>query len=206
MKTKLFIDFDKTIFDTSQVKERLYRIFGQFGCSKEEIDRTYLAESLDGKFSPEGQAKRLNQIRPLDLDIIEMKIKTIIADSAKILYSDTIEFLDNIDRQKFEVDLLSYGDEEFQNRKVKHSGIVDKFDNIYITNIEKQIYLQENNIVAENDYFIVIDDKLDNLEKISQKYAKAFMMYMVRNIDDIGSGFSFKGVKVRNLQQASQYL
>lgn len=206
MKTKLFVDFDKTIFDTNQVKERLYRIFSQFGFSKDEIDQTYLAESLYGKFSPEGQAERLGQIKPLDQNIVEMKIKSIIADSAKILYPDTIEFLSNIDREKYEVNLLSYGDEEFQNRKVKHSGVADKFDNIYVTNIEKQIYLQENNIVAENDYFIVIDDKLDNLEKISQKYPKAFMIYMVRNIDDIGSGFSFKGVKVRNLKQAIQYL
>lgn len=204
MKTKLFIDFDKTLFDTSQVKERLVRIFGQFDFSQEEIDQTYLAETLDGKYSPEGQAKRLNDIRQFDLEVAELKIKSMIFDSGKLLYPDTNEFLDNIDKEKYEVNLLSYGDVEFQSRKVKHSGITDKFDNIYITNIEKQIYLKD--IVSEDENFFVIDDKIDNLEKISAEYNKAFMIYINRSIDNISRNCHFKGAKVRNLKQASQYL
>lgn len=204
MKTKLFIDFDKTLFDTNQVRERLVRIFGQFGFSKDEIDQTYLAESLDGKFSPERQAKRLNGIRSFNLKVAELKIKSMIFDSNKLLYSDSIDFLDNIDRNKYEVDLLSYGNMEFQMRKVKHSGISDKFDNVYITDIEKQIYLKD--VVRGDEEFIVIDDKIDNLEKISAEYPKSFMIYIVRNVDDIFKNYHFKGTKVRNLKQASQYL
>lgn len=204
MKIKLFIDFDKTIFDTSQVKERLYRIFGQFGFNQEEIDRTYSAEALDGKFNPEGQAKRLYEIKPFDLGVFELKIKSLIFDSNKILYYDTIWFLKSIDREKYQVNILSYGDINFQNRKIKQSGITEMFDEIYVTNLEKQIFLQD--FVKENEYFIVIDDKIDNLEKISAKYPKAFMIYINRSIDDIIQNYHIRGVKVRNLKQASQYL
>lgn len=204
MKIKLFIDFDKTLFDTSQVKERLYRIFGQLGFSLEEIEQTYLAETLDGKYSPEGQAERLYQIRPFNLDVSEIKIRSMIFDSSKLLYPDSVEFLENIDRQKYEVDLLSYGNVKFQEKKIKNSGIVDKFDNIYITNIEKQIFLKD--IVKENESFIVVDDKIDNLEKISTEYPKAFMIYINRSIDNIDKQFHFKGAKVRNLEQTTQYL
>lgn len=203
-KLKLFIDFDKTLFDTSQVKERLVRIFGQLGFNQEEIDQTYLAETLDGKYSPEGQAKRLNGIRPFDLEVAELKIKSMIFDSSKILYSDSIDFLDNINREKYEVDLLSYGDVKFQERKVKHSGAIDRFDNIYITSVEKQIYLKD--IVAKDENFTVIDDKVENLEKISADYPKAFMIYINRSIDSISREYHFKGARVRNLKQASQYL
>lgn len=204
MKTKLFIDFDKTLFDTSQVKERLVRIFSQLGFSQSEIEQTYIAEFLDGKFDPEGQAKRLCNIRPFNIEIAELKIKSMIFDSNKLLYSDTIDFLDDINRKKYEVDLLSYGDEDFQTRKIKHSGIIDKFDNIYITNIEKQIYFKE--IVKSDEYFIVIDDKGDTLEKISEKFPKSFMILIVRNIDNILKNENFKGTKVRNLKQALEYL
>ena len=204
MKIKLFIDFDKTLFDTSQVKERLVRIFGQLSFGQEEIDQTYLAETLDGKYSPEGQSRRLYNIRPFNLDVAELKIKSMIFDSSKILYPDTIVFLDNIDREKYEVDLLSYGDMEFQTRKVRHSGIEDKFDNIYITNIEKQIFLKD--IVEDNENFFVLDDKIANLEKVSAEYSKAFMIYINRSIDNISKDFHFKGARVRNLQQAAQYL
>lgn len=204
MKIKLFVDFDKTIFDTSQVKERLAQIFSQLGFSQGEITQSYLAESLDGKFSPEGQAKRLNRIRPYNLKVAELKIKSMIFDSNKFLYSDTIDFLNSLDREKYEVDLLSYGDEDFQTRKVKRSGVIDKFENIYITNIEKQIYIKD--IVSLDDYFIVIDDGTENLEKISKVFHKAFMINIIRNTENVDRGYHFKGVKVRNLKQAAQYL
>lgn len=204
MKTKLFIDFDKTLFDTSQVKERLVRIFSQLGFSQSEIEQTYIAEFLDGKFDPGGQAKRLYSIRPFNIEIAELKIKSMIFDSNKLLYSDTIDFLDDINRKKYEVNLLSYGDESFQRRKVKHSGIIDKFDNIYITNIEKQTFLKD--LVKPDEYFIVIDDRGDALEKISEKFPKSFMILIVRNIDNILGQESFKGTKVRNLKQALEYL
>jgi len=204
MKIKLFIDFDKTLFDTNQVKERIIRIFGQFGFSQEEIEQTYLAETLDGKYSPEAQARRLYDIKKFDLEVAELKIKSMIFDSSRILYSDTIQFLDGLDKEKYEVDLLSYGDVEFQERKIKHSGIIDKFDNIYITSAEKQIYLKD--IAEDKENFFVLDDKMENLEKISADYPKAFMIYINRSIDDISQNYHFKGVKVRNLKQASQYL
>jgi phosphoglycolate phosphatase-like HAD superfamily hydrolase len=204
MKIKLFVDFDKTLFDTSQVKERLVRIFSQLGFSQSEIEQTYIAESLDGKFNPEGQAKRLCDIRPFNIEIAELKIKSMIFDSNKLLYFDTIGFLDDVDRNKYEVNLLSYGDEDFQKRKVKHSGIIDKFDNIYITNIEKQIYLKD--IVKSNEYFVVIDDRGDALEKISKKFPKSFMILIVRNIENILRHEDFKGTWVRNLKQVLEYL
>lgn len=204
MKTKLFIDFDKTIFDTKQVKERLNRIFGQLGFTQDEISQTYLAESLDGKFSPEGQAERLYKIRPYNIEVAEMKIKSLIFDSEKLLYPDTLWFLNNINREKYEVDILSFGDVDFQNRKIKHAGIVEKFDNTYVTSIEKQIFLQD--ITKNDEYFLVIDDKIENLEKISAEYPKAFMVYINRSIDNIDKQFHFKGVRVRNLEQAAQYL
>jgi len=204
MKIKLFVDFDKTLFDTSQVKERLMRIFSQLGFSQSEIEQTYIAESLDGKFNPEGQAKRLCDIRPFNIEIAELKIKSMIFDSNKLLYFDTIGFLDDVDRNKYEVNLLSYGDEDFQKRKVKHSGIIDKFDNIYITNIEKQIYLKD--IVKSNEYFVVIDDRGDALEKISKKFPKSFMILIVRNIENILRHEDFKGTWVRNLKQVLEYL
>jgi FMN phosphatase YigB (HAD superfamily) len=204
MKTKLFIDFDKTLFDTSKLKEQLVRIFGQFGFSQEEIDQSYLASYLGGKYSPEGQAQLLNNIRPFNLEVAELKIKSMLFDSSRLLYSDSVEFLDNINREKYEVDLLSYGDVEFNNRKVKHAGIADKFDNIYITNIEKQIYLKD--IVKQDENFIMIDDKIDILEKISADYRNAFMIYINRNIDNISKNFHFKGARVRNLKQALEYL
>lgn len=204
MKIKLFIDFDKTLFDTSQVKERLVRIFSQLGFSQSEIEQTYIAEFLDGKFDPEGQARRLHKIRPFNIEVAELKIKSMIFDANKLLYSDTTDFLDDINRKKYEVDLLTYGDEGFQRRKVKHSGIIDKFDNIYITNIEKQIYLKT--LVKPNEYFIVIDDRGDALQKISEKFPKSFMILIVRNIDNILGQESFKGTKVRNLKQALEYL
>lgn len=204
MKTKLFIDFDKTLFDTSKLKEQLVRIFSQFGFSQEEINQSYLASYLGGKYSPEGQTQLLNNIRAFNLEVAGLKIKSMLFDSSKLLYPDSVEFLDNINREKYEVDLLSYGDMEFNNRKVKHAGIADKFDNIYITNIEKQIYLKD--FVKKEENFIVIDDKIDILEKISADYRNGFMIYINRDIDNISKNFHFKGTRVRNLKQAQQYL
>lgn len=204
MKIKLFIDFDKTLFDTGQVKQRLDRIFGQFGFSQDEIEQTYLAESLDGKFNPYGQIEKLAKIRQFNTQTAEMKTKSMIFDANSMLYSDSAPFIENIDKDKYEVNLLSFGDVQFQSKKVEHSGLADLFDNCYYTDIEKYKYLED--LVDKDEYFIVIDDREEALEKISAKFPKSFMILITRDANEIAKSYRIKGARVRNLKQAEQYL
>jgi len=204
MKTKIFVDFDKTLFESSQAKAKLAQIFSQLGFSQSEIEQTYLVESLGGKFNPKGQIERLKKIRSFNTSVAEMKIKSMIFDANKMLYNDSIDFLDDIERNKYEVNLLSYGDNDFQSKKIKHSGIVDKFDNIYIANIEKHIFLKD--IVKLDEYFITIDDREDVLEKISKNFPKSFGILIDRKIEKIFKNENFNGSKVNNLIQAQRYL
>lgn len=204
MKTKLFIDFDKTLFNTDLFKERIFKVFSQMGFSQSEIDQTYFAESLSGKYDTNGQIEKLIKLRQFDTKIAEMKIKSIIFDAGNMLYNDSAEFLDGVNRKKYETDLLTFGDVDFQKKKLVRSGLKEKFDNCYYTDIEKYKYLED--LVEKDEFFIVIDDRGDALERISQNFLKAFMILITRDLDSTPGNNKFKGARVENLKQAARYL
>lgn len=207
MKTKLFIDFDGTIFNTEGFKTLVFEVFTKAGFEMDDIEATYRSECLDYKYDIESQMRRLAEIHSFDIELARGRLEKIYNKVPEEIFPDVKDGLLKIDRNNYEVNLLTLGDPGFQKKKAKHSGLLKYFDQGYYCDIQKWLYL--DGLVNQNERFVMIDDRGDALEKIAKKFKKSLCIQMARaSIDRLDSAAAspFSGIKVKSLTQALKYL
>ena len=208
MKTKLFVDFDGTMFDTSGFKEAIQEVFGKVGFSEADFLRVYQAECLNYKFSIEGLTERLKKIHDFNLSLTCARINKLFSEVSRYIYDDVEPFLELVDRSKYELTLLTLGDPSFQRNKVNNSGLEKYFSKILYTEIQKWDYLKK--IVNRDEKFILIDDRSDTVHQISLNFPKALALEMERTNEDkddpARNGHIYRNLAVRNFKQVASYI
>lgn len=207
MKTKLFIDFDGTLFNTEGFRNLIFEVFTKAGFEMDEIVATYQAECLDYKYDIDGQLERLAKIKSFDIELARKRLEKVYARVPDEIFADVKKGLESIDRDRYEVNLLTLGDIAFQKKKVECSGLLKYFDAKYYCENQKWLYLDER--VNESERFVVMDDRGDALEKIAKKFKKSLCLQVARGAVDIldsVAGSHFSGIKVKTLTQALKYL
>ncbi|MFA7254324.1 MAG: HAD family hydrolase [Patescibacteria group bacterium] len=207
MRTKIFIDFDGTLYNTSKAKGDLFLIFEKAGFSRDEILSAYQAECLDYKFSPPRFMDRLGRIRKYNISLAKARIDNLITSASKYLYEDTIPFLEKLDREKYEVNLITMGNKDFQKLKVESSGITKFFENSYYTDEQKWLYFPK--IISGDEKFIFIDDRSDTVYNVGKIFPRAMALTIDRkdeDRDDTARAVHMKTLSIKNFNQASLYL
>lgn len=208
-KFPIFVDFDGTLFDTASLKEEIVKAFLLSGYEIEDIRSTYIAECLDYKYSPEGQYKKLLEIKHSNEKLVGVRLNNLYTGIKRHVYSDSQSFLKNLDKSKYEVNILTLGDLDFQTKKLTSSGLIELVDNVYVCAEQKWDYMQ--NLVKPHDYFVMIDDRADTLENVKSRYPKSLCIQVVRQDLDIDDAAKFykevwQGIRVHDMGQALRYL
>jgi len=208
MKTKLFVDFDGTMFDTALFKEAMFQVFLKTGFSRSELLTAYQAECLNYQFSISGFINRLKNIRNFNLSLTQARIEKLYFEVPRYIYDDVERFLQSIDRSKYGLILLTLGNPHFQRTKVKKSKLEKYFDQIFYTKVQKWEYLDD--IVKKDERFIMIDDRSDMIHQISVKFPKALALEMNRRDEDKDdpsrNGRVYRNLSVKNFRQVALYL
>jgi len=209
MKIKLFIDFDGTIFDTAGFKKEIQGIFVRAGYNDADIQKAYVASSMDYCYSIEEHFERLQKIKKINPKLTLARVGDVYKKTKKYIFDDVEEFLKNIDREKYEVILFTLGNVNFQKMKFASAGLNKYFDDAIYTPVQKWDYLSDKKIVEPNEGFVIIDDRGDTMEKISKKFRKSLAIEINRrdkNSDIMEGESSYKGIQVKNFKQAEKYL
>lgn len=208
MKTKIFIDFDGTLFDTQILKKKLYNLCVGLGFSSDVITQSYRLECADGLFSPDGLVRRLAKIKKIDFQIAADNTKVLISESKKYLFDDSTDFLACLDRNKSEINLMTLGDLSFQRKKVENSGLSEYFDNIYYVDKDKWKIMDQ--YVEKDELFIFIDDREDTIYNVAQKYPSSVCLCIKRQDEDRDDPNHREArgeiIKIKNLDQALVYI
>lgn len=207
MKIKLFIDFDNTLYDTRFLKKNLFEVLEGKGFSKTEVLSTYEKASSNYNYSPKSHLDELLKVREFNAKATEAIIESLYLDAPEHLFNDTIGFLKSLNREKFEVDLLTLGDSEFQKRKVKASGIDKYFDKIYYCEDQKWIFLKT--LVEKDEKFYVIDDRNDALYKICEEFKNCVPIEINRTkepLDAMEKPSPYNGATIKKIDEAIPYL
>jgi FMN phosphatase YigB (HAD superfamily) len=204
MKTKILIDFDGTILNTSELKNKLFPVFEKAGFSHDEVMDAYRAECLHYHFSIDGMIKRLKEVKDFNISLTNARIENAFNTIPKLIFDDFHDFISKIDRSKYEIDLFTLGNLNFQRTKVEHSGLVLQFDHIYYTDIQKWEYLDK--IVEKDERFVFIDDRSDTVHEVSQKFPHALALYINRKAKDKDDPVivksKYKNLEIANFHQA----
>lgn len=175
MKTKLFIDFDDTLFDRDTFKKRLVLLIKKQGFSDREVEEGYKAvyknKGYDGVWA---HLEHLHQsTRPIDLDKAGSDVEGLFFGAKKLLFPDTLKFIKGLDREKYEVNLITVGGLEFQKKKVSACEIESLFDNCYFTTEEKAEVLAK---LVSDDFFILLEDKDETIKSVKERFPKALVI------------------------------
>ncbi|MEK9156124.1 MAG: hypothetical protein AAB360_02355 [Patescibacteria group bacterium] len=207
MRTKIFIDFDGTIFDTTKFRIGLFDICRQAGFSQEEIDAAYKESNLDYKFSPKKHLGSLGRFHEYDRPAAERRLAKLYQQTPGMVFSDALVFLERLDRNRHSTTLFSLGDVEFQSRKAESCGIGKYFDEVYYT--EKQKWEVMEDLVAPDEKFIFVDDRGDTVYEISKRFRHSFALEINRfshPTDPNEPTKSYNNIKIRDFYQLEKYL
>lgn len=189
-KTKIFIDLDSTLFNTTEVKKQMFVTLETRGFLMEQILETYSQGYNESGFTINDFLSRLNKIKSFDISSTKQKILAI---HKKVgLYSDSLDFLKNIDRSKYEVNLLTFGNPSHQKYKVKISALEQYFDNLYYTEVYKTEYLSK--FIDAYEHFILIDDMPEVVLDIAKNFPKAKVYCIIRG--ESKENFENKNIEV----------
>jgi len=165
------IDLDNTLMDTAgHFKNTRVKDLENLGITRELYEKTYtLARNgSEGKavYSNARHAKVLSYEGYDEEQVLNLLNKTLDSQEIKrFLYSDTISFLENLKKFDLPMLLLTLGNPEFQEEKIKALELDKYFDRVILTNQEKIIKLEEIlKTMTDRPAWFINDRILENVE------------------------------------------
>ena len=155
---KIYIDFDGTLFNSTKHYHNYKNIFKKHNIDIEEI--------LKQKYKQEKNFDTLTKkiIKEYNLNpSIYKEVDQIY--SKELIFKDVIPFLEKYSK-KYDLILLTLGNINYQNKKIKHSNISKYFKDIIITNKDK------STLDIDYENWIFIDNNPLELKKFHNSKAK----------------------------------
>ena len=121
---RIYLDFDDVLFNTRTFIEKLKSIFETYGVSRELFEQTYqeMRAESPGKgfcYSFERHIKQLSPHGTFDGESLSQELEACMADTSAFLFPDVIDFLQLLHEAGHTIVILSFGDLEFQESKVR---------------------------------------------------------------------------------------
>lgn len=161
----IYLDFDRTIYDTDALYRDMNDIIVKYGIDLElfeDVKKILFKEPV--LFNYFKVVKYICMKNNISLNVI-YELENIIDNGNKYIYDDVIDFIKNIKDNGYIVNLLTYGDINFQIKKISPLEICDMIDNVFITGV----YKYDLEIDYTNSIFI--DDNPRDLDGLYKKNA-----------------------------------
>lgn len=181
-----YIDFDNTLFDTERFYSDLLNIINKYNINEEDINMYYKNNCLNELFNPIKIINIIIKTNPLKKQIMN-EIELFLYDLSKYLYNDTISFLEYLNNNNYQVNLLTYGDFDYQNIKISNSYIKEYFNKIIITSKNKfELDLDYKNSIFIDDDIFQIDGllKKDAFVKRIRRKGNKHSKYSLNNVSE----------------------
>ena len=162
---KYYIDFDNTLFNTEKFYSDLIKLVSYYNITEEKINDCYRRYYLNEFFNPIKIINRLIEKHKFKSEI-KKEINDFFNDLSMYLYEDSINFLEYLKKHNYNINVLTYGDFDYQKEKINKTFINDYFDKIIITSKLKS----ELGLDYENASFI--DDNVEQIKGLLKRNAK----------------------------------
>lgn len=178
----LLINFDRVLFNTSLFLKDIKKNTKKLGISDEVFNKTYheLKKENQG-YNLFLHLMKISANYNINLELAKKDVYCIMDNITQYLYSDSIEFLENIRKQYSFLVLFSSGDSIFQMSKFKGCNMVDYFDDIFVAKDENERF---NAISYKySDYLnnlSIIDANPDFLALVKEKWPKVNLFRIIR--------------------------
>jgi len=211
MRTKIFIDFDGTLFDTERMKNDLNQPLIDAGMSPELVQEEYeIWKKAKGHPDPEAMLESLIIKYPdFNFNGAMKKTREVVEGAKKYLFEDVTSFLEKIDRKRFEPILFTLGFEHWQSQKIEKCNISHYFADVLYPIGDKVDSLRE--LVGIGERFIVLDDSQEFIDAVTAEFSERAEIvqmnrYPVPKEDQEGSEEETKPLKeIKQITSLSEF-
>lgn len=158
---KIIFDLDHTLYNMSEMHKALIEEVCKLGITEEQYNYAYDDVTRWKQFTVEAFAQRLNKMYGLDINKVKKALHKVVDCADLFMYEDSINVLGQLKEKGHELHLLSFGDKEWQQKKVDKCEINHLFVNVVIGMEEKNDYKFK---FSKDEEVVVIDDMPNELE------------------------------------------
>lgn len=178
---KIIFDFDYTLFDTRRFKLAFQKAFEKLGVDRQLFYQTY-KESVKKHlyYHPGIQFDLIIKVKPkFSFKKLQKTLEEVLEATNKFLYLDTLSFLEKW-QGKFELFLLSSGQDEFQRKKIENSGIKTFFEKIFTTQELTNKIASLKKVLDPEETGFFVDDRPEALLGAKKVFPKLITVRMKR--------------------------
>ncbi len=171
--SNLLIDFDHTIFNSSQIKYEWANTLEQCGVPKDIFWRTYplarYGEEGRPVYNPKVHVELLKDYLIVTKEEALQRIEEVNRRSREFLFADAVPFLNRMLSLNVPMTLILHGEKEYQKDKVEGSAIADFFKRVHYSDKSRQQIINELEIDPNQKTFW-ISHNLSDMVKVKEKY------------------------------------
>ncbi len=197
---KIIFDFDHTIFDMASMHLALIEAIEEIGISKEEYKTAYNKETNWKSFDVDSLAGRLEKMTNKPVASIKKAYHRVGDVADLFVYNDVVEALEELKADGHELRLLSWGDGDWQLRKINSCGFKKYFTEIITVTELKADFLTQWG--KDNTDVVVIDDKPAELKAINKEHPNFTLIRMRRENGKYSDQETPEGIgEVKNMKE-----
>ena len=179
---KIYIDFDRTHFNTDLFIKDLNIIKEKYHISEELFQKYSLKTHEKQGFNPLDILKQMEKEVSIDKRIYN-DIEELFLHDKKYLYDDVIDFLKKAKKKNYKIILLTRGNYAFQIKKIQNTAILEFFDDVLV------ILKHKGELNLDYDTSIFIDDNIIELESIMTRNPKRIIQIQRDSSEKINNNF-----------------
>lgn len=159
---KIFLDFDRTLYDLDAFHEVARDVFETHGVPREKYNESKASFShgsgkAGGLYTPEEHDAVFEKMSVKIVPSPATCIRGVAREGKQFVFDDVFDFLQKI--EKHQKIILTFGDAEYQRFKISGAGLDSFIDDIIVTNGEKWEEIQK--AMRPDESAIFIDDHRD---------------------------------------------
>lgn len=161
---KLIFDFDHTVFDMTEMHKSLKDSVVGLGVSKEHYQDAYNDVTQWKMFTLSDFSQRISRDAGVDAQQIERAFDSVAKESFLYIYDDVESHFERLKTAGHKIYLLSWGDADWQEKKIKESGLMKHCEEVVSIPEIKASYIREKH--PESDCLVLIDDRPAELKAV----------------------------------------
>ena len=188
---KIYVDFDRTLFDCDRFLEDLYSLINQYNIPK-SIFKECQNQCKRKGFNPHIILNLVKEKYEFD-DNLFYEINNLIRNTSEYLYDDAISFLEYLKSKNFEIIILTKGNSDYQREKIFNAHIDSYYNKLMVTMKHKgRLDIDYNNSVFIDDNPIEIQSIMDKkpkmiirINRINSKYSDVSLDIKIKEVKSL---------------------
>lgn len=177
-KQLILLDFDHTLFNTTQFVNRLQEVFHSLGVDHEDFHQH--RHTLNDLYTIDDISHFIDRLTYANKKALhEIMFATIESEAQHFVFDDVNDFLLR-HQDTFDLVILTQGDQQLQSEKILHSNFSITIPSIIVP---KDKYLAISDFAERYEKIFFVDDMTANIDSAKRAYPQVTTYFMQREAD-----------------------